>query len=345
MNSYLKKSQTSSGSSSPKPWMKNLKQKGKSHAQYFAADDPEAQAKARAKAIAEDDDDSSALNYSDEEDGAEGYKGRDRKGGRKSRRGRGRNDDDDEEGRALDKQRQDRDDGDPKRGISPTILNMVDDWSHFEKLGREGNTVDTSEMDDLDAFMSIIYAEAAKTTDGTVWGTMEEGVNAKGKGGKRNKVRIPHPRTTRQLARTTVPQICPQQGGAPGSEGVQLAAEAWKVLAKNPYFTLQEKKDMCNRIARRANWYLDDSQGIYDEDLAEDAQKGANKRRWSKQDIESEMVWTDDWSRGLKGLEEEEELKQRLEEEELLKRSKDYVGQDDTNWDVEAVVDEDDLFK
>jgi hypothetical protein len=56
-------------------------------------------------------------------------------------------------------------------------------------------------------------------------------------------------------------------------------------------------------------------------------------------------IWDDNWSRGLKGLQEEEDLRLKLEEEELLKRSKDYVGQDDTNWDVEAVVDEDDLFK
>lgn len=145
-------------------------------------------------------------------------------------------------------------------------------------------------MDDLDAFMSLIYAEAAKTSDGSVWGTMEEGVNEKGKGGKRNKVRIPHPRTTRQLARTTVPQICPQAGGAPGSEGFALAVEAWKVLAKNPYFTLQEKKDMCNRIARKTNWYMDDSQGLYDEEVEEAKQSPtANKRRWSKQDIQTEM--------------------------------------------------------
>jgi hypothetical protein len=34
---------------------------------------------------------------------------------------------------------------------------------------------------------------------------------------------------------------------------------------------------------------MDESQGIYDEDLDEAAQKGANKRRWSKQDIEAEM--------------------------------------------------------
>lgn len=147
-----------------------------------------------------------------------------------------------------------------------------------------------SEMDDLDAFMSLIYAEAAKTTDGSVWGTMEEGVDEKGRGGKRNKVRIPHPRTTRQLARTTVPQICPKTGGAPGSEGHALASEAWKVLAKNPYFTLQEKKDMCNRIALKTNWYMDDSQGLYDDELQEGEQCAtANKRRWSKQDIQTEM--------------------------------------------------------
>ena len=145
-------------------------------------------------------------------------------------------------------------------------------------------------MDDFDAFLSLIYAESAKTSDGSVWGTMEEGLNERGKGGKRSKVRIPHPRTTRQLVRTTVPQICPIEGGEAESEGVALAMEAWKVLAKNPYYTLQEKKDLCNRIARRANWYLDENRGnIYDEDLEDSKQPTANKNKWSKQVIENEM--------------------------------------------------------
>ena len=52
-----------------------------------------------------------------------------------------------------------------------------------------------------------------------------------------------------------------------------------------------------------------------------------------------------DWTRGLPGIEAEEELAQKLEDEAMMKRTKDYIGQDDTNWDVEAVVDEDDLFK
>lgn len=230
-------------------------------------------------------------------------------------------------------------------GIPPAVHSMLDDWSHFEDIGRKGLTVDTSEMDDLDAFMSLIYAEAAKTSDGKVWGTYEEGVNRRGRGGKRNNTRIPHPRTTRQLARTTVPQICPNIGGVPGTEGYALASEAWKVLAKNPYYTLKEKKDMCNRIARKTNWYLDDSQGLYDEELADSEQPHANKNKWSVQDIEAEMIWKENFSKGLKGIQEEEALAQKLEEEEFQNRQKKYAGQDDTNWDVEAVVDEDDLFK
>ena len=56
-------------------------------------------------------------------------------------------------------------------------------------------------------------------------------------------------------------------------------------------------------------------------------------------------IWKENWSRGLKGLQEEEAEALRVEEEEILSRQKDYVGQDDTDWGVEAVVDEDDLFK
>lgn len=102
---------------------------------------------------------------------------------------------------------------------------------------------------------------------------------------------------------------------------------------------------MCNRIAAKANWYLDNSQGLYDESLPEAKQLNVNKRRWSIQDIQAELIWKQNWSKGLKGLEEEKELAARLEEEKLLNRTKDYVGQDATNWNVDAVVDEDDLFK
>jgi hypothetical protein len=120
MSSYLKN--TSGGGS--KPWLKNLKGQGqqqdKPHSQYFAADDPKAQARAKAKKAAAATGTGGVSEVSLSEDDVEDFTSK----GRKSRRRRG-GDDDDEEGKALDKQRQDRDDADPKRGISPTVSRVV----------------------------------------------------------------------------------------------------------------------------------------------------------------------------------------------------------------------------
>ena len=116
MSSYLKSKQAGADSSSPKPWLKNLKQHNRAHVQYFAADDPNAQAKAKAAAAA-DDENVGGLNDNDDDDAGDFD---DKRGGRKSRRRRGDKADEDE-ARALDKDTKDRDDGDPKRGISPTV--------------------------------------------------------------------------------------------------------------------------------------------------------------------------------------------------------------------------------
>lgn len=124
MSSYLKSSSAKAPSGGAKPWLKNLKQQqDKPHTQYFAADDPNAKSKARAGSSS----DGNAVvggdsSYSLDDDAYDG-EGDDNvgRGGRKSRRRRG--DDDEAEDKALDKQRQERDDGDPKRGISPTVRN------------------------------------------------------------------------------------------------------------------------------------------------------------------------------------------------------------------------------
>jgi hypothetical protein len=120
MNSYLKSTQSRSSSGSAKAWEKNLKpqDQNQGHVQYFAADDPKAKAKAKGTT---DDDNMSGLGGAGSDDSyslddADDYGG---KKGRKSRRRRGG--DDDDEDKALDKQRQDKDDADPKRGISPTV--------------------------------------------------------------------------------------------------------------------------------------------------------------------------------------------------------------------------------
>lgn len=54
-----------------------------------------------------------------------------------------------------------------------------------------------------------------------VWGTIEMESEK-----KRKRTRIPHPRTTRQLARSCTPQI---RSAKPGTYGHQLATEAWVV--------------------------------------------------------------------------------------------------------------------
>ncbi len=76
-------------------------------------------------------------------------------------------------------------------------------------------------MEEFDQFVGEILVESAKTSEGVVWSSLELGTEA-----KRKRIRIPHPRTTRQLARAVTPQI---RSAPPGSFGYNLASEAWMV--------------------------------------------------------------------------------------------------------------------
>jgi hypothetical protein len=98
-------------------------------------------------------------------------------------------------------------------------------------------------MDPFEEFIGNALQESVKTSTGIVWGTIEmEGTEE-----KRKRIRIPHPRSTRQLARAVTPQI---RSAPPGTIGHDVAAEAWVELSKNPYWTQEMKVEGCNYIAK-----------------------------------------------------------------------------------------------
>jgi hypothetical protein len=79
-----------------------------------------------------------------------------------------------------------------------------------------------SDTDGFDEFVGEVLQESVKTSSGMVWGTIE----LQGTAEKRKRIRIPHPRTTRQLARAITPQI---RSAPEGTYGYELASEAWTV--------------------------------------------------------------------------------------------------------------------
>ena len=90
-------------------------------------------------------------------------------------------------------------------------------------------------MDQFDSFLADVLMEGVKT--GSVKGIMEVDEEAPEFKNRRTRNRIPHPRTTRQLAKAVTPQIksVPQH-----TDGYKVACEAWEVCCGRIYIALTQ---------------------------------------------------------------------------------------------------------
>eukprot|EP00602_Paraphysomonas_sp_CaronLab_P002559 CAMPEP_0185018596 /NCGR_PEP_ID=MMETSP1103-20130426/1261_1 /TAXON_ID=36769 /ORGANISM="Paraphysomonas bandaiensis, Strain Caron Lab Isolate" /LENGTH=394 /DNA_ID=CAMNT_0027548451 /DNA_START=269 /DNA_END=1453 /DNA_ORIENTATION=+ len=226
----------------------------------------------------------------------------------------------------------------PSAGVPPEVKSMISNMEPFEDMARKGKEIDNSTLDGLDSFLAHMLVEANKTKDGTVMFTEELG-------NQRKRIRTPRPRTTRQLARAVTPQI---KSVKPNTDGYKLGSEAWEVLSKNPYYTQEEKEEMCNYIAQETDYILH-AIGFPDAEIQENEEHAIRKKRpdpevWmSQEEVDKEMVFDVDFRPGIEGVEADALAEQKRKEQVLTKSEP--VDQGVTDWSVEAVQDEDDLFK
>ena len=86
-------------------------------------------------------------------------------------------------------------------------------------------------MDQFDGFLADLLMEGVKSSTGSVRGVMDMDDETPSRKNRRARLRIPRPRSTRQLVRDVTPQI---KSVASGTEGHRVASEAWEVCLPSP---------------------------------------------------------------------------------------------------------------
>lgn len=128
-----------------------------------------------------------------------------------------------------------------------------------------------------------------------------------------DNARIPVARPAQTLLMSTIPDM----NEDPDSIGYKLGSTAWQVLSKNYYFNEAECKYMSQSVARRTNMLLNEAE----------------------KDFETDKIFDQDFRKGLAGIEYERRMLEEMDDIEMVE-----FEQGETDWDTDAVVDEDQLF-
>lgn len=248
---------------------------------------------------------------------------------------------------------------------------LLNDYEYFDDLFARGGYVQSRSMDPVDKLLGEVFEESFKTRDGTVLTKMELTPES-----ERRALAVdmkPRP-MSELLTHSIMPDITT---ASPGSFAHQTASYAWEAISKNPYYSEQQRHWMCNRIAKltdrafkfEATDYLVDDmvldpnfrygiENMPDEEqehLAkvdmlrelETTDKGITKlmRRTRHDDVLEESLEyfiTPDVAQyftvdQMTFAEEQAEVQRKLKEEQMR------LGNVQTDWSMEAVVNEDDL--
>ena len=195
--------------------------------------------------------------------------------------------------------------------IPDHIKPILFDVQHFKDMADRGETIDTDGMDNFDSWMAHKFVESMKTDDGVVSEVL--------KSSEFDKVSIPKARPLTHLLSTITPNI---YSVSKDSDGYKIAANAWKVLSKNYYFTDTQKEYICNMIARKADYILKTAEAA------------------KKENAEVDGIFEYGFKKGLPGI-EAEKMKRAMYDGTPVKE--DTYIQGKTDWDQTAVVDEDQL--
>lgn len=189
--------------------------------------------------------------------------------------------------------------------LSPIVQAMLQDHEFFERDLLAGKaSIDTSDMDPVDAFFTEAFLEGLKTESGT-YRTMVFGNRDK-------RFQVPKPRSLVQLLAASTPNIKAPRD----STGYSLALAAWPAIERNQFYNQYEKSKLVNRIAAFSKEFEAFCETVPDEELDD--------------------VLGDEFRRGWELMEQEEQ-----QEQEVI--TIDSIDHGDTDWNVEAVVDEDQL--
>ena len=211
--------------------------------------------------------------------------------------------------------------------LPPGTEFLLRDHEYFAEMAQQGGKgIDTSRMDDIDAWMATAFFESFKSSDGTYQHVVEA------KDPRRDTLeQLPRPRSMAQL-QSFVHEAPLRDCVVPlESEGRAVAQTAWQAIHQNVYYSDSDKQRMVNLIAR-----LHDSMERQYEEKLRALTDATGEVRLEGVDL----IHRAGFRPGRAYLEEELRLAALAGTKPV--DSQEFV-QSDTNWDVEAVEDEDQL--
>ena len=191
--------------------------------------------------------------------------------------------------------------------VPPNVMLQLFDVEALQHKIEDKMGIDLEELDEGDRMLANIVMECLKNEDGVY----REVLTSKD---LFDNLRIPVARPARSLLMSTIPDI----NEDPDSIGYKLGSTAWQALSKNYYYTEAECKYMSQSIARITNKIL----------------------ARAEEDFETDLIFHNDFRKGLAGIEHEERKLELLNDQQVVE----VFEQGETDWDQDAVVDEDDLF-
>lgn len=197
--------------------------------------------------------------------------------------------------------------------VDPIDKVMLTQHDFFQEMVEKGEqTIDTDEFDAIDELMADSFVECFKSADHTVSYVFEDDA--------KRRARMPQLRSIAQLQAFCRP---PELLNSPAdSEGARLAEQAWGVIHQNYYYRDSEKYRLVESIATQYN------------------KLEAHLRKLDAREGGTDLVLQAGFRKGNEYYKEEKrllELNKPRETEDLR-----FV-QSETDWSVQAVVDEDDL--
>lgn len=210
-------------------------------------------------------------------------------------------------------------------GIPEAIQALLYDHEFFKAQALKGKGINTRDMDGIDTFFAQSFMESNKTENSELRTVIEDE--------SRRRVQIPRARGIEDLFYDAYSQIGEVDEGLNEAMGSDFAANLNETLQRNVYYSAEEKQYMMSLASSLGVKYLNRAG-----DVAAEATRSATEDPDNMYEG-YDMIFSSKFRKGLPGMEAE-----KAHRASIVSRGEvvDY-SQEDTDWDKDAVVDEDDL--
>jgi hypothetical protein len=150
----------------------------------------------------------------------------------------------------------------------------------------------------------------------------------------RRRVQLPQPRSLHQLLQHLEPSIdsVDPSVSAAAKVGHSLGEDVWQVLSDNLYYSDTDKQYMANIAAKLATKHLTEAQKLSAEAAAVVVARGGDLYHGT------DMIFTKEFKKGKSGI--DDERRRRAAANFVVP---DDFKQGETDWEQQAVIDEDQL--